>query len=101
MGYDKEIVERHLAHGSDEELGDAYGRAQFLDQRRRMSQAWADYLERLVSDENEDDLARLNMPAEETRLSKATQIPDVVQARLQLPVAENVFSRLAAPDLPR
>jgi integrase len=38
LGYDKEVIERHLAHGSDEELGDAYDRAQFFDQRRRMSQ---------------------------------------------------------------
>ncbi|MGF6899561.1 hypothetical protein [Paraburkholderia phytofirmans] len=29
LGYAKEIVERHLAHGRDEELGDAYDRAQF------------------------------------------------------------------------
>lgn len=55
LGYDKEVVERHLAHGSDEELGDAYDRAQFFDQRRQMSQDWADYLDRLASEEGQGD----------------------------------------------
>jgi integrase len=48
LGYDKEIVERHLAHTSDEELGDAYDRTQFIEQRTKMAQDWADYLDRLA-----------------------------------------------------
>jgi hypothetical protein len=48
LGYDKEIVERHLAHGSDEELGNAYDRTQFIEQRTKMAQDWADYLDRLA-----------------------------------------------------
>jgi hypothetical protein len=48
LGYDKGIVERHLAHGSDEELGDAYDRAQYIEQRTKMAQDWADYLVRLA-----------------------------------------------------
>jgi integrase len=42
LGYEKDVVERHLAHGSDEELGDAYDRTQFFEQRRMMVQDWAD-----------------------------------------------------------
>jgi len=49
LGYEKDVVERHLAHGSDEELGDAYDRTQFFEQRRMMVQDWANYLERLAS----------------------------------------------------
>ncbi|WP_075644100.1 tyrosine-type recombinase/integrase [Caballeronia udeis] len=48
LGCDKEIVERHLAHGSDEEWGNAYDRAQFIEQRTKMAQEWADYLDRLA-----------------------------------------------------
>ena len=48
LGYDKEIVERHLAHGSDEELGEAYDRTRFLTQRKKMAQEWADYLDSLA-----------------------------------------------------
>lgn len=65
LGYDREVVERHLAHGSDEELGDAYDRAQFFDQRQRMIQSWADYLDRLASDKGEADLASAHIPAQE------------------------------------
>jgi hypothetical protein len=48
LGYDKEIVERHLAHGSDEALRNAYDRTKYLEQRTKMAQDWADYLDRLA-----------------------------------------------------
>ena len=38
LGWDREVIERHMAHGLDEELGGAYDRATFLDQRREMIQ---------------------------------------------------------------
>lgn len=49
LGWDREIIERHLAHVSDEELGGSYDRATHLDQRRRMVQMWADLLDDLAS----------------------------------------------------
>lgn len=49
LGWDKEVIERHLAHGSSEELGEAYDRTRFIDQRRQMVQAWADYLDELAT----------------------------------------------------
>jgi len=48
LGADREVIERHLAHGSDEELGSAYDRATFLSQRRKMIQLWADLLDDLA-----------------------------------------------------
>ncbi len=45
LGYDREVIERHLAHASDEELGSSYDRATLLTQRREMIQAWADLLD--------------------------------------------------------
>lgn len=47
LGFDKDVIERQLAHKSSEELGDAYDRAQFKDQRKAMMTAWADYLDKL------------------------------------------------------
>lgn len=44
LGWDPDVIERHLAHGSDEELGDSYDRATLLEQWRHMVQAWADLL---------------------------------------------------------
>lgn len=47
LHWDKDVIERQLAHGSDEELGGAYDRTQFLAQRAKMMQEWADYLDKL------------------------------------------------------
>lgn len=47
LSWDKEEIERHLDHVSDEELGDTYDRTEFIEQRRKMVQAWADYLDGL------------------------------------------------------
>lgn len=48
LGWDRDVIERHLAHVSDEELGDSYDRATFLAQRREMVQLWADFLDELA-----------------------------------------------------
>lgn len=47
--WDREVIERHLAHVSDEELGGSYDRATHLSERRRMVQAWADLLDDLAA----------------------------------------------------
>jgi integrase len=47
LHWDKDVIERQLAHGSDEELGGAYDRTQFMAERAKMMQAWADYLDKL------------------------------------------------------
>lgn len=45
LHFDKEVIERQLSHGSDEELGGAYDRTQFHAERVRLMTAWADYLD--------------------------------------------------------
>lgn len=42
-----DIIERQLAHRASGPLGAAYDRAQFLAERRRLMQHWADYLDAL------------------------------------------------------
>ena len=49
LGWDREVIERHLAHVSDEELGGSYDRTTHLEQRRRMIQAWANLLDDLAA----------------------------------------------------
>lgn len=49
LHWDREVIERHLAHVSDEELGGSYDRATFLEQRRQMIQVWADLLDDLAA----------------------------------------------------
>ena len=45
--WDRDAIERQLAHKPAGPLGAAYDRAAFLDERRRMMQDWADYLDAL------------------------------------------------------
>lgn len=45
LGYSAEILELQLAHKIPGPLGDTYQRARFLDQRRRLMQEWADYID--------------------------------------------------------
>lgn len=47
QGWNRDAIERQLAHGSDDEVRAAYNRAEYLPERRRMMQAWADYLDTL------------------------------------------------------
>ena len=47
LGWMPDAIERQLAHKASGPLGAAYDRAQFLAERRKMMQAWADYLDGL------------------------------------------------------
>lgn len=47
LGYRHEVVDRQLSHASGDVYGEAYDRAQFLDERRVMMQEYADYLDNL------------------------------------------------------
>lgn len=47
MNYPPEIIEVQLAHKAPGPLGAAYARAKFIDQRKQMMQAWADYLDKI------------------------------------------------------
>ncbi len=47
MGWNRDAIERQLAHGERDKVRAAYNHAEFLPLRRDMMQAWADYLERL------------------------------------------------------
>lgn len=51
-GWKTDAIERQLAHKAAGPLGAAYDRAAFLDERRRMMQDWADYLDALRTRSN-------------------------------------------------
>lgn len=52
LGYDSEVIEKQLAHKTNNPLGEAYDRTQFLPQRKKMMQHWADYLDKAARAEN-------------------------------------------------
>ena len=52
LGFPPDIIELQLAHQERNEVRAAYNRAQRLDERRKMMQAWADYLDGLRAGTN-------------------------------------------------
>jgi integrase len=50
MGWPADAIERQLAHAERNGVRDAYNRAEYLPERRRMMQAWADYLNAPAND---------------------------------------------------
>jgi integrase len=47
MGWPADVIERQLAHAERNKVRAAYNRAQYLAERKKMMQAWADYLDGL------------------------------------------------------
>jgi integrase len=47
QGWSPDAIERQLAHAPRDQVRAAYNRAQYLEERRRMMQSWADYLDDL------------------------------------------------------
>ena len=47
LNVDEAVIEAQLAHAVKDALGRAYNRTEFLEQRRKMLQSWADYLDKL------------------------------------------------------
>jgi len=48
QGWHRDAIERQLAHGERDPVRAAYNSAEHLPERRRMMQAWADYLDQLA-----------------------------------------------------
>ncbi len=49
QGWNRDAIERQLAHGEMDAVRAAYNYAEHLPERRRMMQAWSDFLEKLKS----------------------------------------------------
>jgi integrase len=47
LRFPPEVIEHQLSHAVPDILGEAYNRTRFIDERKRMMQAWADYLDKL------------------------------------------------------
>lgn len=47
LNVDEPVIEAQLAHAVKDSLGRAYNRTEFIEQRRKMLQTWADYLDKL------------------------------------------------------
>ena len=47
LGFDPDVIERQLAHQERNKVRAAYHRAEYLTERRKMMQRWADYVDEL------------------------------------------------------
>jgi len=52
QGWSPDAIERQLAHTSRNKVRAAYNRAQYLEERKKMMQVWADYLDSLKAGGN-------------------------------------------------
>src|SRR5450830_293262 len=52
LGYRHETVDRQLAHAQKDKIASAYDRAQFLEERKKMMQHWADCLDGIKAGHN-------------------------------------------------
>lgn len=62
MGWNADAIERQLAHAESNKVREAYTHAaQYLEERKRMMQAWADYLAALKAGGNVVPMTRRNV----------------------------------------
>lgn len=54
LNYAPDIIEAQLAHKAAGPLGEAYDRARFIEDRKKMMQEWADYLDQVGSKNREE-----------------------------------------------
>lgn len=52
LGYRHEVIDRQLAHAQKNKIVAAYDRAEFLDERKKMMQEYADYIEKICGKDN-------------------------------------------------
>lgn len=57
-GYNRDWIERQLAHGDQDEIRDTYNHAHYLPQRRQMMQEWADTIDALCAGNNAVSIRR-------------------------------------------
>jgi integrase len=52
QGWNRDAIERQLAHSERNNIRAAYNYAEYLPERRKMMQHWADYLDQLTANVN-------------------------------------------------
>jgi hypothetical protein len=63
QGWNRDAIERQLSHGERDAVRAAYNYAQHLPERRKMMQAWADYLDQLKALKPEGKPQGVDYPA--------------------------------------
>ena len=72
LGFRPDFIEHQLAHAVRDPLGRAYNRTAHLPERRKMMQAWADYLDQLKADGG--DTSSWGVPVNTVTLQPAFEV---------------------------
>jgi integrase len=67
LGYPRHVIDRQLAHARKSQVDAAYDRAEFIVERRKMMQEWADYLDKLLVQVIQPPLRKADQPPLTTR----------------------------------
>jgi integrase len=51
LGFPSQIIEKQIDHGDKNRIRAVYNHAEYLPERRKIMQEWADYLDRLAAGE--------------------------------------------------
>ncbi len=70
QGWNRDAIERQLAHGAADDVRAAYNRAEYLPERRKMMQSWADTLDQLRTRTGARSQPSISTPQPSRRLSK-------------------------------
>lgn len=81
QGWARDAIERQLAHGERDKVRAAYNHAEHLPERRRMMQAWANYLDSLRAQSNVIKLARSTRHASGSSATSRAQSAPARRAR--------------------
>ncbi len=60
MGYRPDVIEAQLAHVSENRVRAAYNHARYAEERRKLMQQWADYLDALKQPDKADKILPLH-----------------------------------------
>lgn len=71
LGYPRDHIEKQLAHKEKDEVRAAYNRAEYIEQRRKLLQDWADVLDRLRQEARDRRSGRKE--ARQQRLSESDE----------------------------
>jgi len=82
QGWNRDAIERQLAHGERDAVRAAYNYAEHLPERRRMMQAWADYLDQLRS--NVPEVEPVRSPRRVTNIFEVRDAPAATQSPIAL-----------------
>ena len=58
QGWNRDHIERQLAHSEGNGVRAAYNYADYIDERRKMMQAWSNYLEELANRANVSNMGK-------------------------------------------